>query len=566
MNDGTIQTILSSQGSHQGDPAGSFLFCLGLAPRLRAIAQQLPDCLIAAIIDDVTVCSPINIIPRVFQVVSQNLAAYNIVISFPKSLIYTTPALSARIPVETPSIIPRTTRGFKLLGGPMASSREDSCSLIPSGDDQFLEEFYQTLLHNIKLFLNKLSKMSHTQSAFQILVLSVNNKIAHLLRSDPLLRNSPLEHFVNDFDATILDSFKNIFGIAELTPQQISQIRLPERKSGLGLLSSSQMGAPAFIGSSRQVLHELNSRGITTNILRSVFADNHLNMDLQWVQDLRSMWNQYRDQIYPGPLSFPEWSSSNFMNLVPQNLQHRLFNEYTEGEWKRLFDNSNTVSKIRLNSCSAIGSAAFLRAPAHIPGCFFNNEEFAIAVKIRINVRLNLLCPATCICGSDLDDFGDHLFKCRVGSEWEQRHSSLVHITASLLRSVSFEVQHEVPLSSLGPFRDLDTSGNGRMDLTITSGDLAPILADVTITHPIISQPSPALSTMCSPLYFAKHREATKIRKYGARAAQINNQFVPLVLETYGALGPVFSSSLKIWAKRAAQFIHPSKSAQIIRF
>ena len=326
------------------------------------------------------------------------------------------------------------------------------------------------------------------------------------------------------------------------------------------------MGAPAFIGSSRQVLQELNSRGITTNILRSVFADNHLNMDLQWVQDLRSMWNQYRDQIYPGPSSFPEWSSSNFMNLVPQNLQHRLSNEYAEGEWKRLFDNSNTASKIRLNSCSAIGSAAFLRAPAHIPGCFFNNEEFAIAVKIRVNARLNLLCPATCICGSDLDDFGDHLFKCRVGSEWEQRHSSLVHITASLLRSVNFEVQHEVPLSSFGLFRDLDTSGNGRMDLTITSGDLAPILADVTITHPIISQSSSVLSAMCSPLYFAKHREATKIRKYGARAAQINNQFVPLVLETNGAMGPAFSSSLKIWAKRAAQFIHPSKSAQIIRF
>ena len=105
MSDGSIRTIYSSQGSHQGDPAGSFLFSLGLAPKLRSMAQELPNCFIGAIIDDITVCSPIQLIPRVIQVVHEILEAYNIEISLPKCLIYTLPEHSPSIPVEVPPIM-----------------------------------------------------------------------------------------------------------------------------------------------------------------------------------------------------------------------------------------------------------------------------------------------------------------------------------------------------------------------------------------------------------------------------------------------------------------------------
>ena len=78
MSDGTIRTILSSDGSQHGDPGGGFLFCIGAAPKLQLISQALPDCFVGSIIDDVTVGAKIEQIPYAIQVVSQHLEEYGI--------------------------------------------------------------------------------------------------------------------------------------------------------------------------------------------------------------------------------------------------------------------------------------------------------------------------------------------------------------------------------------------------------------------------------------------------------------------------------------------------------
>ena len=401
-----------------------------------------------------------------------------------------------------------------------------------------------------------------------MLVLSANNKIAHLLRSIPVRHNSVFHRFITDFDEAILQSFQHMMGILELSSQQIKQTRMPERKSGLGLISSMHMSAPAFIGSSRQALQELTSRGITSNALSTLFINSQLNPELQWTKDIQNSWNSLRNigSQNNNALNFPEWSSQSFMDQQPRHLQQKLYHGLVDQEFQNLLENSDQTNKIRILSCSATGSAAFLRAPAFIQGLFFSNEEFMIAVKIRIVAALNLLCPPRCICGAVFEDHADHLFKCRIGPEWEQRHSAIVHCVASILRSTNLIVQHEVPLATLGPLRDLASTGNERMDLTITSGDLTPTLADVTVTHPLISLPVSNNSQMITPLYFAKRREEAKIRKYGDRAAQIRQLFLPMVLETYGASGPKFSTFLKTLAHRATLQSSPSHKAQLIRF
>ena len=267
--------------------------------------------------------------------------------------------------------------------------------------------------------------------------------------------------------------------------------------------------------------------------------------------------------------STPKFSLNGQVNPLWTNSQINsnkiYFHFLVEQEFKTLLDNANQTDKIRLLSCSATGSAAFLRAPAFIQGLHFSNEEFTIAIKVRIDASLNLYCPPRCICGVNLEDRADYLFKCRIGLEWEQSHSAIVHCVASIMRSAYLIVQHEVPLITLGPFRDLASSGSGRMDLTITSGDLTPTLADVTVTHPLISQPIPQDSQMIAPLYFAKKREDAKIRKYSNRAAQIHHHFLPMVLEIYGAYGPKFSTFLKTLAHRVTRQSSPSHRTQLIR-
>ena len=57
--DGTPHFIISRQGTQQGDPAGPFLFCLGLKAVLEKLHTQLSGpCAIMGLMDDVTVLLP----------------------------------------------------------------------------------------------------------------------------------------------------------------------------------------------------------------------------------------------------------------------------------------------------------------------------------------------------------------------------------------------------------------------------------------------------------------------------------------------------------------------------
>ena len=110
-------------------------------------------------------------------------------------------------------------------------------------------------------------------------------------------------------------------------------------------------------------------------------------------------------------------------------------------------------------------------------------------------------------------------------------------------------VQHEVPLVNIGPLRNLDLNGEGRMDILATSSDFEPILADVTITHPSPSN-QPITPAMITPLHFARAAEERKIRRYERAASAMSHKFIPLAIETFGALGKRIDKMLKDLANR----------------
>ena len=90
-----------------------------------------------------------------------------------------------------------------------------------------------------------------------------------------------------------------------------------------------------------------------------------------------------------------------------------------------------------------LGSAAFLR----VQDCFLSKMIFYQSRvhhhdKHLSKSSLQLLLPSTCIFSSSLDDFGNHLFKCKIGGEWDHRNSVLLHLMASICTSVQVPVQH----------------------------------------------------------------------------------------------------------------------------
>jgi hypothetical protein len=91
------------------------------------------------------------------------------------------------------------------------------------------------------------------------------------------------------------------------------------------------------------------------------------------------------------------------------------------------------------------------------------------------------------------------------------------------------------------------------MDLVITYSDSPTLLADVTITHPVPANTTQITQPMQLPLYFAKYREGSKVRRYGEAIRQMHHTFAPLVLETFGAAGPALTKYIKHLASRQHQ-------------
>ena len=168
MENGTVQTILSSEGSHQGCPAGSFLFCLGLAPKLNNIAQAVPRSFIGAIIiiDDITICTTAANLPNAIQIVTDQLREYNIDLAPHKSLIYSAPQSVHLIPNSIPSNIPISTHGFKQLGSPIFQAHELNQPLVPFGDNPFLANFLDSLSQKLRRLFQKICRVRNTQAAF----------------------------------------------------------------------------------------------------------------------------------------------------------------------------------------------------------------------------------------------------------------------------------------------------------------------------------------------------------------------------------------------------------------
>ena len=187
--------------------------------------------------------------PQVINTVSEQLEGYRIKLAFHKCLIYTSPQTAGLIPSETPQNILRSTEGFELLGSPFAKAREQEEDLIPHGLNIFMQNFCGNLMQKLQNFQQLLLQLKHnTQSAFRILLLSMIARIDHLLRSTTSTdKFSPFPTFVRSFDNLIWEIFQAIFGCSELNMQQVTLIRLPERFSGLGLLSAEHMASSAYL-------------------------------------------------------------------------------------------------------------------------------------------------------------------------------------------------------------------------------------------------------------------------------------------------------------------------------
>ena len=327
------------------------------------------------------------------------------------------------------------------------------------GNDEFLSSFLQKKIACIHTLLGKVAKLQSLHSKFQILRLSINAKLRHLLRS-LLPSRPPVQDFCRQFDLIIQSFFVSSFHIQDPTPELLSQSSLSTAHGGMGLLSLSDMAPTAFLSSLRNMLSEFVIRNADTSDPTLILS--HWSYE----EEAQRAWDSYHllpDQMLNQGTQ-TNWGHESFLNLPQHGTQHKLQIIHSEARQANLLSLVSPRKAIKILSASDQGAAAFLSANGSFLGQGMSNAELEVAVKLRLGSKIHAHMPQTCICGTDIDPEGDHLLKCKRGNEWYTRHTALNQCMASIIRSAHLPVSHEVTIASLAPPRPGFQPPTGRMD------------------------------------------------------------------------------------------------------
>ena len=141
------------------------------------------------------------------------------------------------------------------------------------------------------------------------------------------------------------------------------------------------------------------------------------------------------------------WSHQAFLALAQLHTKNKLQQVYSNSQLLQLLSLVDQRKAIKITSAAGTGAAAFLHAPEMIPGCALSNQEFELAVKLRLGAPIHHNLPETCICGQHIDQFGDHLLKCKRGNEFDTRHTAINQCVSALVRATNLPVSNEILLS-----------------------------------------------------------------------------------------------------------------------
>ena len=199
-----------------------------------------------------------------------------------------------------------------------------------------------------------------------------------------------------------------------------------------------------------------------------------------------------------------------------------------------------------LESAAERGSSSWLTAlPLKEFGFDLNKEEFRDALCLRYGWRPHDL-PLTCVCGEAFSV--SHSLVCAYGGLVTLRHNDVRDLSASLLQDVCSNVCREPSLQPLSGesllLRSASTDDGARLDIAVDGfwgNRFQRAFFDVRVFCPV------------SPYYQSKSlrqcyrdNESLKKRKYEQRIREVEHGcFSPLIFSTTGGFGPVSAIFIK---------------------
>ena len=223
--------------------------------------------------------------------------------------------------------------------------------------------------------------------------------------------------------------------------------------------------------------------------------------------------------------------------------KHKELNKMIDSTLKnKLTETLNQKDMARINSISDNGATSWLDiTPNNTYGKIYSNKQYVIALSMYLGVPL-ITKDSQCLkCGEVSDKYGIHAIHCKYHYHCINRHNQIRDLMKECFEKAGFECLIEQKMN------DNDNIIGTPGDLKVLSYDINnnDIYFDLSIVN--VNAESYVSMAAKERLGAAKHKEKHKIQKY-------NNQpnFIPLILESYGAMGPLFRKTLQRLAHKIA--------------
>ena len=494
------ETILSQEGTTQGDPLAMAMYALALVPMIARLNDTVKQIWYA---DDAAAADQLSNLRIWWDLLCDVGPQFGYFVNSAKTFLIVKEAhLPLAHSIFGDTGVQFTTEGRRYLGAAIGTS-------------DFVNSYVRAKVEEWSGELSKLSKFALTQphAAYSALTHGLLGRWTFLCRTQPDIDGllSPLEQSIR------LHLLPSLTGKCAFSDVERRLISLPSRLGGLGIIDPCVSSASQF-SASKRVTGPLVSLLLEQN---SEFTVGVLNEQLSLKRAIHLENHRRYEEL-----------ASSLHPLLPADLQ-----------------------RARELACLKGASSWLTVLPLDEHGFSLHKGDFRDAVCLRYGWPLSHL-PSDCVCGASFTV--DHAFTCFHGGYPILRHNEIRDITAQLMSEVCPNVATEPTLQPVSnerfTHRSANTESGARLDVRAQGFwgvHHQQAYFDVRVFNPLAATNRQSTLSTC----FKSH-DREKRRVYEQRVREVERaSFTPLVFSALGGM----SRPTEITYKRLASLLADKK-------
>ena len=340
----------------------------------------------------------------------------------------------------------------------------------------------------------------------------------------------------------------------DIGKEALFKLTTPIPLGGLGPRPMELVAYPAYLASWMEVLPTLCEIGfdgdIEANAMYAGLHNSHVKTSQALPEDESKEWlhediQQLIDATREEPLH-------KLQRDLVKKIEGKLVREYSVS----VADDSE--QKARTLSATGPHASTWLTTIPRTKRTFLTDEEYTMALRLRLGMPPNDNMPERCACGFEMEDDANHFLNCPKtrGSLVTKQHHRLVRTRAHFLHKAGFLVNLE--LTQKGRH-----GKKFRPDIVAWNGQHSHMSDTTRVNATAPSRQAAGQTTQ----KVARQAEERKERSYDAKrlseSYECYGPLIPIAYELHGTWGPGAIKALRLIGEAAKEFMPKSAAARL---